>query len=73
MLRPDHPAMTPFPNIAGSIASLMSFTQFVVAAGFAFVVGITYDGSPRPMTTAIGIAALLALVTYRTLIATRGR
>ena len=51
-------ALTPFPQIAGSVASLMSFTQFVVAAGFAYVVGVAYDGTPRPMATAIAVAAL---------------
>ena len=58
-------ALTPFPQIAGSIASLMSFTQFVMAAGFAYVVGVAYDGTPRPMATAIAVAALAALASYR--------
>jgi DHA1 family bicyclomycin/chloramphenicol resistance-like MFS transporter len=66
-------ALTPFPQIAGSIASLMSFTQFVVAAGFAYVVGVTYDGTSRPMATAIAVAALGALASYRGLVATSVR
>jgi MFS transporter, DHA1 family, multidrug resistance protein len=64
-------ALTPFPQIAGSIASLMSFTQFVVAAGFAYVVGVAYDGTPRPMATAIAIAALGVLAAYRGLVVVR--
>lgn len=66
-------ALTPFPEIAGSIASLMSFTQFVVAAGFAYVVGVAYDGTPRPMATAIAVASLAALASYRGLVATAHR
>ena len=63
-------AMTPFPAIAGSVASLMSFSQFVMAAGFAYLVGIAYDGTARPMATAIAIAAVAALVAYRSLVRT---
>jgi len=63
-------ALTPFPQIAGSVASLMSFTQFVTAAGFAYVVGVAYDGTPRPMATAIAIAAVASLASYRGLVAT---
>jgi MFS transporter, DHA1 family, multidrug resistance protein len=66
-------ALTPFPQIAGSIASLMSFTQFVVAAGFAYVVGAAYDGTPRPMATAIAVAGLASLASYRGLVATSPR
>lgn len=62
-------ALTPFPEIAGSIASLMSFTQFVVAAGFAYIVGAAYDGTPRPMATAIAVASLASLAAYRGLVA----
>jgi DHA1 family bicyclomycin/chloramphenicol resistance-like MFS transporter len=66
-------ALTPFPEFAGSIASLMSFTQFVIAAGFAYVVGIAYDGTPRPMATAIAVASLASLASYRGLVATARR
>jgi DHA1 family bicyclomycin/chloramphenicol resistance-like MFS transporter len=64
-------AMTPFPDIAGSVSSLLSFAQFVIAAGAAFVVGATFDGTPRPMASAIAASALFAFVAYRTLVAGR--
>ena len=66
-------ALTPFPEMAGSIASLMSFSQFVTAAGFAYVVGVAYDGTPRPMATAIAVASLATLASYRGLVTTASR
>lgn len=61
-------ALTPFPAIAGSATSLLSFCQFVVAASSALAVGMTFDGSPRPMTTAIAVAAVGAFVAFRALV-----
>jgi DHA1 family bicyclomycin/chloramphenicol resistance-like MFS transporter len=62
-------AMTPFPDIAGSVSSLMSFAQFTVAAAAALAVGIAFDGTPRPMAGAIALSALAAFVSYRGLVA----
>ena len=64
-------ALTPFPQMAGSIASLMSFTQFVVAAACAYAVGAAYDGTPRPMATAIALSSIAAPVAFRALVRTR--
>lgn len=64
-------ALTPFPQMAGSISSLISFTQFVVAAGCAYAVGAAYDGTPRPMATAIALSAIAVLVAFRTLVRSR--
>jgi DHA1 family bicyclomycin/chloramphenicol resistance-like MFS transporter len=61
-------AMTPFPGIAGSVSSLMAFVQFVVAALAAFIVGVTFDGTPRPMATAIAVAGALSFIAYRRLV-----
>jgi DHA1 family bicyclomycin/chloramphenicol resistance-like MFS transporter len=61
-------ALTPFPEIAGSAASLMSFVQFVIAASTALVVGLTFDGTPRPMATAVALAGLAAYVATQTLV-----
>ena len=71
-------ALTPYPDIAGSAASLMSFIQFVTAASVALVVGFAWDGTARPMASAIGAAGALAFVAFRLLVqrepaATRGR
>ena len=53
---------------AGSVSSLMSFAQFVIAAGCATLVGATYDGTPRPMATAIALSALATLAAFRFLV-----
>ena len=61
-------ALTPFPEIAGSVASLLAFVQLVGAATCAFLVGAAYDGTGRPMATAIAVASLLAFVASRALV-----
>jgi DHA1 family bicyclomycin/chloramphenicol resistance-like MFS transporter len=61
-------ALTPYPEIAGSAASLMSFVQFSIAATAAFLVGVAWDGTPRPMASAIGIAGALAFFAFRALV-----
>ena len=58
-------AMTPFPAMAGAAASLQQFSQFVMASTAAVIVGLTYDQTQRPMTTAIAVSALLAFVAFR--------
>jgi DHA1 family bicyclomycin/chloramphenicol resistance-like MFS transporter len=60
-------ALTPFPQIAGSAASLLSFCQFVVASSAALAVGLTCDDTARPMALAIAVASLAAFVAFRTL------
>jgi DHA1 family bicyclomycin/chloramphenicol resistance-like MFS transporter len=65
-------ALTPFPRIAGSAASLLSFVQFLFAATVAQLVGVAFDGTARAMTSAIAIAALLSFVSFRTLVARSG-
>lgn len=61
-------ALTPFPAIAGSAASLLSFVQFLVASSAALVVGLTFDGTARPMATVIASAGLLTFIAFRTLV-----
>jgi DHA1 family bicyclomycin/chloramphenicol resistance-like MFS transporter len=61
-------ALTPFPAMAGAASSLLSFVQFIVAASAALVVGISLDGTVRPMATTIGAAALLAALAFHTLV-----
>ena len=60
-------ALTPFPDIAGSASSLLSFTQFVVASTAALAVGLTFDGTTRSMATIIGVSGILAFVAFRAL------
>jgi len=61
-------ALTPFPRMAGSVSSLMSFTQFVIAALCAAAVGALYDGTPRPMATAIALSAVGVFAAHRALV-----
>jgi DHA1 family bicyclomycin/chloramphenicol resistance-like MFS transporter len=61
-------ALTPFPQIAGSASSLLSFVQFVVASSAALIVGLTFDGTPRAMATVIAVAAVLSFVSFRVLV-----
>ncbi len=58
-------ALTPFPDIAGSASSLLSFCQFVVASTAALLVGLTFDGTSRPMAITIAIASVCAFVSCR--------
>ena len=61
-------ALTPYPDIAGSAASLMSFAQFVIAASVALVVGFAFDGTARPMASAIAAAGALSFAAFRLLV-----
>jgi DHA1 family bicyclomycin/chloramphenicol resistance-like MFS transporter len=66
-------ALTPFPKIAGAATSLLSFCQFVIASSFALVVGLAYDGTQRPMTTAIALGAALTFAAFWTVVAPASR
>lgn len=61
--------LTPFPGMAGSAASLLSFAQFVIASSAALAVGLAFDGTTRPMTTVIALSGLAAFVAFRWLVA----
>ena len=58
-------ALTPFPQIAGSASSLLAFGQFVVASTAALVVGLTLDGTTRPMALTIAASSLGAFASLR--------
>jgi DHA1 family bicyclomycin/chloramphenicol resistance-like MFS transporter len=66
-------ALTLFPEIAGSAASLLLFCQFVLASTSALIVGATFDGTARPMASTIAVATLLGFVAFRTLVRARPR
>jgi DHA1 family bicyclomycin/chloramphenicol resistance-like MFS transporter len=61
-------ALTPFPEMAGSASSLLSFCQLLLASTAALVVGMAFDGTERPMATAIAVASVLTFGAYRALI-----
>lgn len=60
--------LTPFPAIAGSAASLLSFAQFVIASSGALIVGLAFDGTVRPMASVIAVSAVLSFVAFRLLV-----
>lgn len=66
-------ALTPHADRAGAAASLMSFTQFCVAALGGLAVGLTFDGTARPMTTTIAVSAALSFIALRVLKPTTAR
>lgn len=55
-------AMSPFPQSAGAAASLIGAGQFGLAATVSAVLATLYDGSVRPMATAMALAGIVALV-----------
>ena len=58
-------ALTPFPAIAGSASSLLAFCQFVAASTAALIVGLTFDGTARPMALTIAVASVAAFASFR--------
>ena len=54
-------AISELSQSAGSASSVFGFTQFMLAAGFGYVVGVFYDDSLLP--TAIGVAIAVCLST----------
>ena len=58
-------ALTPFPQIAGSASSLLAFCQFLTASTAALIVGMTFDGTAKPMALAIAAASVAAFASFR--------
>ena len=61
-------ALQRYPHMAGTASSLMGVMQFGIGAIFGALVGQFFDGTIAPMTTAMGIAGILCLVSNRLLI-----
>jgi len=57
-------AIGPFPRMAGLAAAVAGFLQMTVSALYSVAVGGFYDGTARPMTTAIALAGFAALVCF---------
>jgi DHA1 family bicyclomycin/chloramphenicol resistance-like MFS transporter len=56
-------AIGPFPQMAGLAAAVAGFLQMTGSALYSVAVG-SYDGTARPMTTAIALAGVTALVCF---------
>lgn len=61
-------ALQRYPHMAGTASSLMGVMQFGLGALFGAMVGQTFDGTIAPMTTAMGIAGALCLISHRALV-----
>jgi hypothetical protein len=53
--------------MAGLASAVLGFTQLTGSAFYAIVVGNFYEGTLRPMTTAVATAGVDAFVTFRLL------
>lgn len=51
-------ALTPFPHVAGTAASLMGSVQFACGALVGAALGAAFDGTARPMAAAVGVAGV---------------
>jgi MFS transporter, DHA1 family, multidrug resistance protein len=61
-------ALQSYPHMAGTASSLMGVMQFGLGAAFGAVVGQALDGTIAPMTTAMGLAGILCLLSHRLLV-----
>src|SRR6266571_4430219 len=64
-------AIGPFPRMAGLAAAGAGFVQLTGSALYAIAVSRTYDGTLRPMTTAVATAGIAAFVTFALLLRRR--
>lgn len=65
-------AIGPFPHMAGLASAVLGFLQLTASALYGIAVGQLYDGTARPMATAIATAGLAACAAARGL-SGRGR
>ena len=61
-------ALSPFPGSAGTASSLLGACAFVLGATVSAVLGALFDGTARPMTGALLLGGLFALLAERFLI-----
>jgi MFS transporter, DHA1 family, multidrug resistance protein len=57
-------AVGPFPHMAGLAAAVAGFCQMTGSALYSVAVGHVYDGTARPMATAIALAGVAALLCF---------
>lgn len=57
-------AIGPFPRMAGLAAAVAGFLQMTGSALYSVAVGRFYDGTSRPMTSAIALAGVAALACF---------
>jgi DHA1 family bicyclomycin/chloramphenicol resistance-like MFS transporter len=57
-------AIGPYPRMAGTASAVVGFVQMTASALYTIAVGHFYDGTLRPMTTAVATAGLAAMVGF---------
>jgi DHA1 family bicyclomycin/chloramphenicol resistance-like MFS transporter len=55
-------ALEPFPELAGTTASLFGFFQMMLGAAMGGLVGVLRDGTTMPMGAMIGVLSVLGLL-----------
>jgi DHA1 family bicyclomycin/chloramphenicol resistance-like MFS transporter len=60
-------AVGPFPHMAGLAAAVAGFLQLTGSALYSMAVGHFFDGTARPMATAIALAGMAALACFQAL------
>ncbi|CCA93942.1 major facilitator transporter [Novosphingobium sp. PP1Y] len=55
-------ALQPFGHLAGAAASVQSFFRLVLGAGLGGLIGLAYDGTPRPLAQSLVLVGLLTLL-----------
>lgn len=61
-------AMSPYPGMAGAASSLAGIAQLLGGAVISYLLGVLFDGTSRPLATAIALSGLAVVVVYETLI-----
>jgi len=57
-------ALSPYPKIAGAAASLSGFVQLTGGAVISWGLGALFDGTPRPLATAVALSGAATLALY---------
>src|SRR5262249_41772789 len=60
-------ALSPFPQAAGSASSLLGAIGFTSGALLSTLLGMTFDGTPRPMASVAAVAAICVFAFERML------
>jgi DHA1 family bicyclomycin/chloramphenicol resistance-like MFS transporter len=61
-------AMSPYPEMAGAASSLVGIAQLLGGAVISYVLGVLFDGTPRPLATAIALSGLAVVLVDELLI-----
>ena len=61
-------AIAPFPQMAGTASAAIGFAQMAGGAAIGWAAGLGFDGTARPMVTALGLTAAAALVVFRLMV-----